>query len=212
MEALTLSSPMVIEVVGLPGAGKSFFANQFASTFGAALVSRDKIRWTLFAKHTYSDSENAMVDQVAELLITELFRTKKTFILDGGCNTLAERREISNRARRNGYRVLTIVVQTDEPTSRRRATKRNEKKQGDRYKQSLTSEQFDSFKKAYAEPPTDQADVVVISGKHTYNAQAKVVLRKMIETSGQTMSSVEPATTLTPRPALNIKPRGPFVR
>ena len=54
MEALTLSSPMIIEVVGLPGSGKSFFANQFANTFGAALVSQDKIRWTLFAHHTYS--------------------------------------------------------------------------------------------------------------------------------------------------------------
>ena len=71
MEALTLSSPMIIEVVGLPGSGKSFFANQFANTFGAALVSQDKIRWTLFAHHTYSDNENAMVEQVADLLITE---------------------------------------------------------------------------------------------------------------------------------------------
>ena len=197
MEALTLSSPMIIEVVGLPGSGKSFFANQFANTFGSAIVSQDKIRWTLFAHHTYSDNENAMVEQVADLLITELLRTKKTFVLDGGYNTAATRHTMANIARKHGYRVLTIVVQTDEPTSKRRATKRSDKKPGDRYKQSLA------------------ADVVVISGKHTYNTQAKIVLRKMIEISGQTTTSITPASRTAqptvPRATLNIKPRGPFV-
>ncbi len=215
MEALTLSSPMIIEVVGLPGSGKSFFANQFANTFGAALVSQDKIRWTLFAHHTYSDNENAMVEQVADLLITELLRTKKTFVLDGGYNTSAARHTLANVARRHGYRVLTIVVQTDEPTSKRRATKRSEKKPGDRYKQSLTDAQFEQAKSEYEEPSTTAPDVVVISGKHTYNTQAKIVLRKMIEISGQTTTANTPnsrvAQPATPRATLNIKPRGPFV-
>lgn len=217
MEALTLSSPMIIEVVGLPGAGKSFFANQFANTFGAALVSQDKIRWTLFAHHTYSDNENAMVEQVADLMITELLRTKKTFVLDGGHNTVAARHALAVRARKNGYRVLTIVVQTDEPTSRRRATKRSDKKPGDQYKQSLSADQFDEAKKHYEEPATTQPDVVVISGKHTYNTQAKIVLRKMIEISGQSVASATGTTgghtpqMAQPRATLNIKPRGPFV-
>ena len=217
MEALTLSSPMIIEVVGLPGSGKSFFANQFANTFGAAIVSQDKIRWTLFANHTYSDNENAMVDQVADLLITELLRTKKTFVLDGGYNTAASRHTLAARAHKNGYRVLTIVVQTDEPTSRRRATKRSDKKPGDVYKQSLTDEQFDLAKKEYEEPATTSADVVVISGKHTYNTQAKIVLRKMIEISGQSTATGDsstkprPSNQSQPRATLNIRPRGPFV-
>ena len=211
MEALTLSSPMVIEVVGLPGSGKSFFANQFASTFGAAIVSRDKIRWTLFANHTYSDNENAMVDQVADLLITELFRTKKTFVLDGGYNKESSRYSIANKARKNGYRILTIVVQTDEPTSRRRATKRSSKKPGDQYKQSLTDEQFDAAKKLYVEPSTTQQDVVVISGKHTYNTQAKIVLRKMLEISGKSVARRDIPVSEQPRVSLNIRPRGPFV-
>ena len=211
MEALTLSSPMVIEVVGLPGSGKSFFANQFASTFGAAIVSRDKIRWTLFANHTYSDNENAMVDQVADLLITELFRTKKTFVLDGGYNKESSRHSIANKARKNGDRVLTIVVQTDEPTSRRRATKRSSKKPGDQYKQSLTDEQFDAAKKLYVEPSTTQQDVVVISGKHTYNTQAKIVLRKMLEISGKSVTRRDIPVSEQPRVSLNIRPRGPFV-
>ena len=193
MEALTLSSPMIIEVVGLPGSGKSFFATQFAQTFGSALVSQDKIRWTLFAHHTYSDSENSIVNQVAEMMIQELLNTKKTFVLDGGYETAAARKAIQQIANKRGFRILTIVVQTDEPTSRKRATKRSTNKPGYIYKQSLTDDQFDEFKQQYEEPSTTQANVVVISGKHTYSTQAKSVLRRMLEIGGEA----------TPQPKIN---------
>ncbi|MDO4271572.1 MAG: ATP-binding protein [Candidatus Saccharibacteria bacterium] len=211
MEALTLSSPMVIEVVGLPGAGKSFFASQFADTFGAAMVSCDKIRWTLFANHTYSDTENSIVDQVADMMITELLRTRKTFVLDGGYNTNAARKAMLARAHKNGFRVLTIVVQTDEPTSKRRATKRSDKKVGDQYKQSMTNEQFELACQQYEEPQTSQDDVVVISGKHTYNTQAKTVLRRMVETGKQPTEPTKIKVTAQSATTLNIKPRGPFI-
>lgn len=213
MEALTLSSPMIIEIVGLPGSGKSFFATQFAKTFGAALVSEDKIRWTLFSHHTYSSNENAIVNQVADLLISELFRTKKTFVLDGGYNTANARHRLATVAAKQGYRVLTIVVQTDEPTSRRRALKRSAKKPGDIYKQSLTEEQFNKFASEYEEPATTADDVVVISGKHTYTTQAKIVLKKMIEMSGGKQSQPNPETTTMPeRATIKLKPHGPFAR
>lgn len=213
METLTLSSPIIVEVVGLPGSGKSFFANGFADTFGAALVSNDKIRWTLFSKHTYSKEENAMVDQVADLLISELLRTKKTFILDGGYNSAVARREMADRARKNGYQVLTIVVQTDKPTSERRATHRSDRKIGDQYKQSLTTEQWEQAEKEYVEPDTMAKNVCVISGKHTYNTQVKSVLRKMIEISGaqQPVKKKTPRKVTGPRATIQIEKKGPFV-
>lgn len=213
MEALSLSSPIIVCVVGLPGSGKSFFANQFANTFGAAIVSRDRIRWTLFAHHTYSDNENAIVDQVSEIMISELLRTQKTFILDGGYDSEQSRRQLAIRAHKNGYRLLTIAVQTDEPTCRRRATKRSDKKEGDEYKQSLSNEQFDEAKKLYNEPDTTKPDVVVISGKHTYKTQARMVLKKMVDSAKTDDHTVKVNNLSTqPRATLNIKPRGPFVR
>lgn len=203
MEALTLTTPMMIEVVGLPGAGKSFFADQFAKTFGAALISYDKIRWTLFAHHTYSKDENQIVDQVARIILDELFRVKHTFIIDGGCNSLAERRELENTARRNGFRILVIDVQTDEATCKRRATKRNSKNEGDRYKQSLTPAQFDAAIKTYNEPEASD-NVVVISGKHTYKTQAKMVLRRMIEMSGAKEEAKPTKSSTTPQAKIDL--------
>lgn len=219
MDSLKLERPAIVEVVGLPGAGKSFFATQFANTFGAALVSSDKVRWTLFANHTYSSNENQMVDQVADLTITELLKTQKTFVLDGGCNTRLAREEIERRAKKAGFQILTVVVQVDEQTAKRRATKRNAKNPGDKYKQSMPAEEFAKAVKELQVPAIDKR-TVVISGKHTYSTQARAVLKKMIEiqsvptptttTKIATAAPVAPTAT-TPRPGPVLRGRGPFV-
>ena len=203
MEALTLSSPMIIQVVGLPGSGKSFFAVQFAATFGSAIVSEDKIRWTLFANHTYSDNENAMVEQVSDLLITELLRTGKTFVVDGMCNTQESREALAARAQKAGFRVLTIVVQADEPTARRRALKRDARKTGDKYKQSLSPEEYIRQKELYQSPVVNK-NTVVISGKHTYATQARIVLKKIVETQGARQSAGNSTQT--------ARSSGPFIQ
>lgn len=180
MNKLNLSQPLAVIVLGLPGAGKSFFANNFAKTFGAAEVSRDKIRWTLFATHTYSDNENAMVDQVANLLIAELLRAKHTFVLDGGYNGRRQRNAFAKVAVKAGFRVVLVDVQTDAPTAKARATHRLAKNSGDQYKQSLSATQFKNFANAY-DVPKIANNVAVISGKHSAQMQLRTVLKKIIE-------------------------------
>lgn len=181
MGKLNLSQPLAIMVLGLPGAGKSFFANNFANTFGAAEVNLDKIRWTLFTTHTYSNNENAMVDQVANLLTAEFLRTKQTFVLDGGCNSRRRRDAFTHIAEKAGFRVILVDVQTDTPTAKARATHRLAKNTGDQYKQSLSATQFANFAKAYDIPKTSNKNVVVISGKHSARMQLRTVLKKIIE-------------------------------
>ena len=174
---------MVIVVVGLPGAGKSFFARRFAETFNAPLVSEDKIRYTLFSNHTYSKNENIMVEQVARLIIDELLVSGKTFILDGGYNSRVSRENVTRLATQFGFRTLIVEVQTDEQTARRRAESRSIKNPGDQYKQSLTDDQYDAIERTYTVPDKElkERNTVVISGKHTYAAQAKTVLTKIVE-------------------------------
>ena len=181
MKTMSLGSPMVILVVGVPGSGKSFFARRFAETFGAPLVSEDKIRYTLFSNHTYEENEQAMVRQVADLMLDELFITGKTIVLDGGYNTKVARTDMTATAKEYGYRTLTVWVQTDEPTARRRAIHRSDKNPGDQFKTSMDDDQFETLGKKFTAPKVDEKDVVVISGKHTYASQAKMVLKKIVE-------------------------------
>ena len=180
MDKLNLAKPLVIIVVGLPGSGKSFFAKSFASAFGAAEVSRDKIRWTLFANHTYSENENAMVDQVSDLVIAELLRTKRTFVLDGGYNSFAKREDFARIAKKAGFLTLVVEVQTEMATTKERATHRSAKNPGDKYKQSLKAPQFATFAKEY-DAPVIGRDAVVVSGKHTAQTQLRTVLKKIVE-------------------------------
>ena len=180
MDKLNLSQPLVIVVTGLPGSGKTFFANSFATTFGTASVSNDKIRWTLFANHTYSENENAMVDQISDLLIAELLRTKRTFIIDGGYNSSLKRKHIEIIAKKAGFATLTVEVQTEPLTAKDRAKSRSAKNPCDKFKQSLKPEQFAKLVKNY-EAPTIGRSSVVISGKHTAQTQLRTVLKKIVE-------------------------------
>lgn len=180
MEKFTLTSPIVMVMVGLPGSGKSYFAEQFAESFGAAIASEDQIRWALFSKHTYSKNENDIVRQIDELLISQLLRTKRTFVIDGGYNDDLMRRKLESRVNKAGFRMLTVVVQTDDATTRRRALNHEDKHAWDKYKQPLTPELFDKIKRTYREPVVDGNKVIVISGKHNYDAQARTVLKRIV--------------------------------
>ena len=206
MESSNLQSSTIIQVVGIPGAGKSFFAKQFSDTMGIPIVSMDKIRWTLFAHHTYSENENLMVKQISDLLVTELLKSQKSFILDGGYNKESDRKEIARYASKAGFRVLTVVVQTDEPTAKRRATKRSAKTAGDRHKQSLSLDEFKAQVDQFDMPPSNQ-NRVVISGKHTYSTQARTVLKKILEMKNAPLTSKR-----TSRPAPVLRNRGPFIQ
>ena len=61
MKSLSLAKPLVLVVIGLPGAGKSFFARQFSETFGAPMVSGDRIRHVLGVSNGRNPSGQQMV-------------------------------------------------------------------------------------------------------------------------------------------------------
>lgn len=179
MKSLNLARPQMLLIVGNPGAGKSFFARQFSETFDAPVVSLDRIRYELFAEPTYSNDENDLVVRVAGYFIEELLKTKRSFVVDGGCNNRAERTRLAQLAKKADYATPIIWVQTDTATCRTRALKRHpEKNIDDKFSPRLNEQLFESLVKHFAEPTHEKH--VVISGKHTYGTQAKMVLRKLV--------------------------------
>lgn len=179
MKSLSLSRPLVIMMIGRPGAGKSFFARQFSTMFGAPVVSYDRIRHELFTQPTYNSEEQDIIDRLVAYQVEELLKTNKTFIIDGGCNSKIARATFARGAKEQSYNTLAVWVQTDEATCKFRATKRSTRRADDAYNLSLNPEQFLNLSKRLTQPTTEPH--VVISGKHTYNAQARVVLKKIIE-------------------------------
>lgn len=179
MKSLSLSHPLVIMVIGLPGSGKSFFARQFATMFGAPLASADYVRHTLFPESQNTAEEDAYVQALQRNQLDELLKTGKTIVLDGGANSRTLRAHVERQAKINSYGTLVVWVQTDEPTSLRRSVKRGNKRQDDALNSPLTADTFKRLKKQFSKPGSFE-DTVVISGKHTYSTQARVVLKKLV--------------------------------
>ncbi len=160
MKSLSLAKPHVIIMVGLPGSGKSFFAEKFAETFHTPLVSEQKI----------NQLTNESTTELADLQLTELLKTNQTIIFEGASSTRTDRMALTKKARSAGYEPLIVWVQVDPTTARERSV---EAKQA-----SLSPEQFDILTKRFT-PPNSTERPLVISGKHTYASQAKVVLKKL---------------------------------
>lgn len=192
MKSLSLSRPLIVFVIGMPGAGKSFFARKFAETFNAPIVSYDYLRQQMFPEPAFSDDEDVLIAQIAGNEFSELLKTQRTIIIDGGNNNYDDRQALMKMAKKKGYGSLIVWVQTDERSARARATNRKPKREGDALNASMTDHAFDIAKASFM-PPGKGEDFIVVSGKHTYSTQAKVVLRRFVTTQ-------EPVSTHSQQP------------
>jgi predicted kinase len=159
MKSLSLAKPHLLIMVGLPGSGKTFFADKFADTFNAPCISEEAIN-----KYT---ADEASSNALFTYQLKQLLRTNQTIIIDGKSNTRAERTELHQKAKAAGYEPLLIWIQTDQQTAASRALKNNH-----------TSETIEKMIKHFTAPSAIEK-AVVVSGKHTYATQAKVVLKKL---------------------------------
>lgn len=167
MRALSLSQPHLLITVGIPGSGKSFFAERFAATFQAPYVNYDTIL-------AISGDNTTMSDIYAGYLLRELFKTNHTIVFDGPTSTHAERAALRDLASSAGYASLFIWVQTDKETAKARFIKT-----GRQLGRHATSTQFEALARGFVAPTAREYPAVVISGKHTYATQAKAVLKNL---------------------------------
>jgi len=191
MKSLSLSRPLVVMLIGVPGAGKSFFARQFADMFSAPLVSYDYLRHTLVPESTYEKEEDAVISEIVTSQLQELLKTGRTIIIDGGMHTSQQRAEIAKAAKKHDYGSLVIWVQTDTPTAEYRSIRRSSLRKGDELNSSMQPASFKRYVKLF-EAPSKREEYVVISGKHTFTTQAKTVLRKIVAPREEAVGSLTP--------------------
>lgn len=166
--------PHLIIMVGIPGSGKSFFADRFADTFKAPIISLGSLRYKISDTPSYSREEDKVVDKIADYMLNENLKTGRTIIYEGQADSRNERAILAKKARDAGYDPLFIWVQTEPLTAKKRSLKTPEGAH------KMTPEQFDSKLHKFNTPlPSEK--VVVISGKHTYTSQLKIVLKNLAE-------------------------------
>jgi len=191
MKSTDSNKPHLIITVGIPGSGKSFFAEHFADIFKAPIISFDLLRKQIFSNPAFNDDEDAIIIHVANHMLEEVLKTKRTVIYEGKTNLRADRVAIAKKAREAGYEPLFVWVQTEPGAAKLRATKASVEKPA------MDSGTFDLKVRQFTLPSkTERA--IVISGKHTFASQLKIVLKHLIEprvgNNGQTESSTPQVT------------------
>jgi len=73
---------MIVLVSGLPGSGKSYFAERLSETINAGYVNSDRLRKELFPKRTYSDLEKAEVYKTMLRKMKEAMVEEKNLVMD----------------------------------------------------------------------------------------------------------------------------------
>lgn len=167
MKSLRPNQPHLIIVVGLPGSGKTFFASKFAETFNAPYVSAE-----ITAQLTGCDDEHAK--EMTLYQVDQLLKTNHSILLEGETSARTDRAALAKRARDAGYKVLTVWVQTDPVTAKSRSVRPAKNKTN----RTLTEADYDKLARKFTAPNAVEQPVV-ISGKHTYATQVKIVLKKL---------------------------------
>lgn len=190
MKSLQLSKPHLLVVIGIPGAGKSAFAAKFTQTFSAPFIDYAELR------DLAGDMETA--SKIADYAMGRLLLTKQTIVIDGRGNRLTDRRELTEFAHKAGYTPFFIWVQTEPATAEHRAVRSKAA--------TMSLSEFDA-RAAEFQVPGKSEPIIVISGKHTYASQARMVLKRL---AGEHTAAVESKIETPPPRQMPI--RGRFIR
>lgn len=190
MKSLQLTKPHMLVAVGLPGSGKTFFAERFSDTFNAPYVD-----YGYYSRVTGSDeSGSELADHTIDLLI----RTEQTMVIEGRGTTKAERKLMVEAAAKKGYQMLFVWVQTEPGTAEQRAVYTKGA--------TMTQSQFDKQAAAFENLVANE-QYVVISGKHTFSSQAKTVLKKLVTERPTTAAKPKIIATRPPAPTPRVRGR-----
>ena len=162
MKSLSLSSPHIIAMIGIPGAGKTQFADAFSKTFSAPFINHHQLRKI--------DEDSPEVSTATSEILEQVMRTKQTIVYENSLRSKADRSRLSRLAKDNGYDVLFVWVQTDPKTAKQRTFKQ------------LAEDEFEKLTRQFT-PPSDNENYLVISGHHTYSTQLRTVLKRLSDTS-----------------------------
>ncbi len=157
------NKPRALLVFGAPCSGKTTFSKKFAEKFGLAYYDFDELEKSGFTR------KNLLT--ILELLT----RTKQTLIIEGGLKTEKQRLEVRNLLQQNNYDPSLVWVQTDVATIRTRLKTRFKNV-------SKAKEVYDGAVKEM-EAPVETEKPIILSGKHTFETQARHVVAGLAEST-----------------------------
>lgn len=167
MKTLSLPKPTVLLLVGLSGSGKSYFGRKFAEMFQLPYVALEDI--APYARDAQS-AQRLYIGQIRQLMTLGA-----PLVVDGPSLTRADRNRLRGYFREHGYETTIVWVQVSETMARDRAARRRSPSLYGR----LDDAEYDAHVRRFT-PPAAPEDFIAISGMHTYAAQTKALLGRLV--------------------------------
>src|SRR6056297_3055593 len=102
--------PVLYMTLGYPGAGKTFFARQYADKQNIALLSSDRLRFELFETPNYSQDEDKVVIGLMDYMLEQFLNAGMSVIVDGLNSQRVRRHNVREMARKYGANPLVVWV------------------------------------------------------------------------------------------------------
>lgn len=188
MKSLSLSTPHIIALVGIPGSGKTHFARQFSETFSTPYINDQPLRYIA----RQPDDANSITLSI----LVEIMKTRQTILFEGQTDKRTDRTDLVKLAKKHGYKVLFVWVQADQSAARTRQSKQ------------MSADEYDQRMKNFS-APHESEPYIVISGHHTYATQARAVLKHLTQSRVQATQVTQAPVKIAPTtpPARNIADR-----
>jgi predicted kinase len=114
-------APLVVPLIGLPGAGKTVVARHLVAAFGMRLLCRDSIRAAMFPTCRYSLTEKRAAFRALLVGLEVNCALGESSVIDGLTFSRAEVRErVAEQARRCGARLLPLWLDVPPHVARSR--------------------------------------------------------------------------------------------
>lgn len=190
--------PLLVQLYGYPGAGKTYFARQFCEQVQAAHVQDDRIRFELFEQPRYDKQENDVVSQLMDYMTGEFLAAGISVVYDTNAMRVPQRHALREMARKSHAQPVLIWLQIDAEGSYVRTTKRDRRRSDDKYAASIDHAAFDAIAGRMQNPQAAE-DYIVISGKHVFKTQLSAVVKRLHELN---LVTLDDALTQVVKPGL----------
>lgn len=104
----------IVLVMGLPGSGKTFFAERLAARFGGVHISSDGVRKEIMASGKYSTRQKLIIYEEMSRRASRFIAEGKIPVIDATFHRVSMRDIFVRIARETGVRVNFIMVEATE--------------------------------------------------------------------------------------------------
>lgn len=122
---------MIILVCGLPGSGKTYFAEHLADELGAVHISSDRVRDDIDLRGQYDNHDRQAVYEEMQQRMTEQIQNNQTVIVDATFFSRNIRADFFDEARSTNAELFIIEIVASEKVIRQRVSKKREESEAD---------------------------------------------------------------------------------